>query len=481
MLDRAIALSVNELRLPTEVIDRAGRPVNLARSIWWLNSATSKITINWQNFPKTAAVLFPAAAKYIVHLIRTKSPWQCRGTFNEILGFARFLADFEEHQGPARAIQSSAFSEYRALLAAQAREYELHRVRCWFLWAADNGHEAFSPEVAFEIGQMRIPGNRKGTAVLSEDPEKGPLTEEEVIALLSALRSARADAILTLQQRTALWLCLALGRNPANYCLLQEQDLVTFKVDGVEATAHDLMVPRIKKRKAREREEYKRQKITPELAHLVQQLIAENATSRPVPADTPKWLFRRTTGNRQSMNGEDGEFSHLMYADEFTRMIADGVTKLGIKSPATDKPLEITTRRLRYTYATRLVDEGISHRGLAEALDHTDLQNILVYFNARSNIVRRIDAAIALQIAPLARAFARRDRRLRVQCREEQGSVQPHLPREHGGRKARRHRQLCVLQLLRVGPADRLLHLPEIPALARRTARGAPERSPRGP
>jgi hypothetical protein len=106
------------------------------------------------------------------------------------------------------------------------------------------------------------------------------------------------------------------------------------------------------------------------------------------------------------MNGEDGEFSHLMYADEFTRMIADAVMKLGIKSPVTGNPLAITTRRLRYTYATRLVDEGISHRGLAEALDHTDLQNILVYFNARSNIVRRIDAAIALQIAPLARAFA---------------------------------------------------------------------------
>jgi integrase len=350
--------------------------------------------------------LLPATAKYIVQLIKTTSPGHCEATFKSIVRFARFVADFEGQHGPASAILSSVYSEYRALLSANACEQELHRVRPWFLWAADNAYEAFSPEAAFEIDHMRIPGGPRGRAVLSEDPEEGPLTEEEVVALLAALRSDRAASLLTLQQRTALWLCFALGRNPANFCLLQEQDLVTFKADGVEATAYEVMVPRIKKSRAREREEFKRQKLTPQIAQLVQQLIAENATSRPMPADTPKWLFRRATAHSHSVNSEDGEFSYVMYVDEFTVMIANAIKKLGIKSTVTGKPLKMTTRRLRYTYATRLVDEGISHRGLAEALDHTDLQHILVYFNARSNIVRRIDAAIALQIAPLARAFA---------------------------------------------------------------------------
>ena len=199
--------------------------------------------IDWQNFPKTAAVLFPATAKYIVHLIKTTSPDNCSATLYEIRRFARFLAEFEEQHGPSREILSSAFSEYRAVLAANASEHCLHRVRPWFVWAADNGYEAFSPELAFEISQIRIPGNLKGTAVLSEDPGQGPLTDEEVVALIAELRSDRAAALLTLQERTALWLCFALGRNAANYCLLQEQDLMTFAVDGVAATAYELMVP----------------------------------------------------------------------------------------------------------------------------------------------------------------------------------------------------------------------------------------------
>ena len=402
MADQSLPFSLDELQLPTVVIDRAGRPVDLAHSIWRLNSATSELRISWNGFPKAAALLLPAAAKYIVHLIKTRSPSHCSATFYQIRLFARFFVEFEQRHGWSREILRSAFSEYRAARAAAGTEHTLDRVRYWLFWATDNGHEGFSRELAFEISQFRFGGRPQGTAVLSEDPEEGPLTEEEVVALLGALRSDRAIALLTLQQRTALWLCFALGRNSANYCLLQEQDLATFMVDGVEATAYELKVPRIKKRTARERVEFRRAKITPELAQLIEQLIEENARLRPVPTESPKWLFRRAIAHQHSI----GEFRFSMRNRDFTPMIANAVLKLEITSGITGSPLKVTTRRLRYTYATRLVDEGISHRGLAEVLDHTDLQNILVYFNARSNIVRRIDAAIALRIAPLARAFA---------------------------------------------------------------------------
>ncbi len=38
-------------------------------------------------------------------------------------------------------------------------------------------------------------------------------------------------------------------------------------------------------------------------------------------------------------------------------------------------------------------------------LDHSDLQTVQVYFETRSNQVQRLDAALALQLAPLADAF----------------------------------------------------------------------------
>ena len=107
------------------------------------------------------------------------------------------------------------------------------------------------------------------------------------------------------------------------------------------------------------RAEFKRQKITPELAQLIQQLIVENATARPVPTGTPKWLFRRANAHPHLMNSDNGEFKFSMYSREFTPMIANAVAKLGIKA-ASGNPLKITTRRLRHTYATRLVDEEIT-------------------------------------------------------------------------------------------------------------------------
>ena len=43
---------------------------------------------------------------------------------------------------------------------------------------------------------------------------------------------------------------------------------------------------------------------------------------------------------------------------------------------------------------------------IAEILDHTDTQNVGVYTEATPAIIERIDRAIAMQMAPLAQAFA---------------------------------------------------------------------------
>ncbi|KWF27850.1 hypothetical protein WT56_18840 [Burkholderia pseudomultivorans] len=67
--------------------------------------------------------------------------------------------------------------------------------------------------------------------------------------------------------------------------------------------------------------------------------------------------------------------------------------------------LYLTPRRLRYTFATRLVQDGASQVLLADALDHTDLQHVMVYYNARADIVVKLDRAMAIKLAPWAQAF----------------------------------------------------------------------------
>ncbi len=79
------------------------------------------------------------------------------------------------------------------------------------------------------------------------------------------------------------------------------------------------------------------------------------------------------------------------------------------KSPfiVLDKPLKVSARRFRYTLATRAIDNGASAYEVADALDHSDLQNVGVYFDVHSNIVTHIDQAVAMALAPRAQAFAK--------------------------------------------------------------------------
>jgi integrase len=387
-------------RSPTEIIDKSGRAVDISGRRWQLNAAGFYSVINWDSLPEMPAWFIEASRQYVVDRIKRKSPSESHNTFKDIRFLAKNLIAFEQEGGQfANEIPYTFFSSLRAKLGTDNAEYRLHRLRAFYMWSADHALEGFSPEIAFELDRLRISGNIKGKAVLSEDPEEGPLTEDEVTALLSRLRT---NETASLQERLAVWLCFALGRNPLNFCLLLEEDLRVIETKGVAAKAYELRIPRIKKRLDHERSEFKVQKIEPELAALIAQLITENRVIRPTRG--PAWLFRRSTP-RPSFD-PDSEFAYQFRALEFSILVGDCVDRLGVMSPRTEQPLKVTPRRLRYTFATRLVDEGISQRGLAEALDHTDLQHVLVYFNARSNIVRRIDAAIAMRIGPLAQAFA---------------------------------------------------------------------------
>jgi hypothetical protein len=82
---------------------------------------------------------------------------------------------------------------------------------------------------------------------------------------------------------------------------------------------------------------------------------------------------------------------------------------LGAIAPPSERlqfePIPVSTRRFRYTFGTRLAEEGASKAVIADRLGHVDLQNVEVYFEASPKIVENIDKAMDAQLAPLAHAF----------------------------------------------------------------------------
>lgn len=88
------------------------------------------------------------------------------------------------------------------------------------------------------------------------------------------------------------------------------------------------------------------------------------------------------------------------------RSLEETLAKLNVASERSGKPLHITATRFRRTLGTRAATEGHGELIIAELLDHSDTQNVGVYIEATPAIIERIDRAVALQLAPLAQAFA---------------------------------------------------------------------------
>ena len=65
----------------------------------------------------------------------------------------------------------------------------------------------------------------------------------------------------------------------------------------------------------------------------------------------------------------------------------------------------ISPRRFRYTFGTRLAEEGASKVVIANRLGHVDLQQVGVYVEASPKVIDNIDRAMGALLAPLARAF----------------------------------------------------------------------------
>jgi hypothetical protein len=79
------------------------------------------------------------------------------------------------------------------------------------------------------------------------------------------------------------------------------------------------------------------------------------------------------------VGGPLAEYAYHHIASGITDLIAKCAQRLKVISPRTKEPLLLTTRRLRYTFASKMVRQGTTARDLAELLDHTDTQHVQAY------------------------------------------------------------------------------------------------------
>ena len=394
----------------TEILTWTGNTIDTSGTRWRLNARS---ILNWNLMPLTHGTTLEALKSYIRHSIRKYSPDTIFAQFFRLK--AMIIAANECNYEIAQtnvfdiALYETAHSHLLQKVSPDTARNCLDTYRRWYLWCTDVGFEGFDEDVATALENRIIGGNIKGAAVLRDDPNAGPLRRIQFDTLTAQLRQAEENHTLSIETLAAAWLFITYGTNTRNMLLLNEEDLIkTRLIDGSEF--YELRIPRIKKRQQQERTDFKTRALPPGIGQLLEKLKQQNARQRRLalldhnPTRFSQPMFRRKKPYAELLDTEFAAEAYRQPDAWFNQVLAHVVEELELKS-ADGEPLRLTPRRLRYTFATRLVQEGASPMELAEALDHTDLQHVMVYFNTRSDAVVRLDSVLTLPLTPVAQAF----------------------------------------------------------------------------
>lgn len=292
------------------------------------------------------------------------------------------------------------------------RLWAMYRPIQWYIWCADNYPEiGFCTAYAMELDAISVPGNPKGEAVRLEDPDKGGLHRSlELPLLIKAMRADASKQFSHIQEKAALALSLALGRNPANLTFLKESDLVNLTPDSTSAT-WIIKMPRIKKRQLNPRDDLLDEYLDLEFASYLIALIETNKSISIVGGiknsvyEMERPLFINIGGNKAAtLSGlSDSQFN--ITSEKVNKLLNNFVKRHSIVSPITNQLLRINSRRIRYTVGNSLAAEGISRKELARILDHSDTQHVAVYFESAGRIVEHLDKAAAKGYAEMLNLF----------------------------------------------------------------------------
>lgn len=395
-----------ELDFPSQglIHDRAGIPVDASTWVWKLNHPGRKIQLDFRKL-RIRSDLLVSVALFIAERIQVVSADDVRNTF-QALGYLQRSEHFLACNLIGGTLDERLITELRRL--PRFSYWRLHYIRNWYRWCAQQRLSQFSSEVAANLDDLVFGANERGRAVRTRDPLQGALDDLEFIALTAALRASATSSTLDLQDRALVWLAIGLGCNPLAYSLLREEDYRPIIEHGTGRIQHMLYVPRIKKGAEEYRSEFHPELLNEEIGSLVAALVAGNRLRREVenwPERYAHPIFVRSRP-QDDLSEELRDYAMHIPSLEISILLTQAVDKLRVKSHRTGGYLKVNPRRFRRTFATRAVEEGIFPVELAMALDHSDLQTVQVYYESRlSSQVQRLDAAIALKLAPLADAF----------------------------------------------------------------------------
>ncbi len=385
--------------LPEIAFTRSGIPFRPNDDVWDWVDGPFRVFLDFPKLKPHLHLSFPVISlkTALLPFAKGSSPSHLNNLFH---AFTHFLASRGDPE-LLTSIDAKEVSNYAARLQRHERG-RLATLNCLLQRWGVLGLAGVEQDCIDYLRERRKPGNDKGAAVRTRDPISGPLSEAEYTALYKAVDAAYGIGQLPQWVLLLTRLLLACGGRISQFAALKVKD-ISF-ING----AYTLDLPQAKTREAHLRTSFLRFDLSPQTGRIAMGYIGN---LRVKGYDHEAALFPENEVMSKGPVKDRGRAQGDMFFGHCLRssLSLAFCTALGIIAPPTERldfePMPISPARFRYTFGTRLAEEGASKTIIANRLGHIDLQHVDVYFEASPKIIDNIDKAMDAQLAPLARAF----------------------------------------------------------------------------
>jgi len=338
-------------------------------------------------------------------------------TVNMYMRFQRMVRDTE-----CKNVDEHVVRNWRAILDSE-HEWYLGSLRGFLISWHDYGYSGVNSQVVRVLEGMRLSGNSKGVAIANRCPYSGAFTQNEQVAVANELIRLFSEEQISLDCYSYIVTLQATARRSVQLRQLKTKDLIKENCFKTGAINFYLNIPRSKQQGVGFRGIFKKLAISEELYLTLINLVEyqkdklnniyKGNLSEKQTSLVPIFLDLTQAEKMLGVNKVKGDLDELLNSDVLhlstTQLSSRFMRRVSILNLATSERtgdiIQLSARRFRRTRGTNLGRKGVSAFIIAEALDQSDTQNVIVYTENTADTVTYIDKAIGKQLAPFAKAF----------------------------------------------------------------------------
>lgn len=338
-------------------------------------------------------------------------------TVNMYMRFQRMVRDTE-----CMHVDEHVVRNWRSMLDDE-HEWYLGSLRGFLISWYDYGYNGVDSRVVKVLEGMRLSGNAKGVAIANRCPYSGAFTQNEQIAVANELVRMFSDDHISLACYSYMVSLQATARRTVQLRQLKTKDLIKETCTKTGATNFYLNIPRAKQQGFGFREIFKKLAISEELYLTLLNLskyqleklkgfsngnlteIQKSLVPIFLDLDQSKKMLETIEEPDYLEELLNTDVLHLSVSQLNSRFMRNVCILNQAISERTGDIIQLSARRFRRTRGTNLGKKGVSAFVIAEALDQSTTQNVMVYTENTADTVTYIDKAIGKQLAPFAKAF----------------------------------------------------------------------------